>query len=102
MRAASRRSSAASRSWSASTALPRPSPRRSPTRRDAILTVSDDAEADQIERLEAWRAARDGEAVAAALDGSAHGGEERRNIMPASIACAKAGVTTGEWGFALR
>ena len=28
--------------------------------------------------------------------------QENRNIMPASIACAKAGVTTGEWGFALR
>jgi ethylmalonyl-CoA mutase len=27
---------------------------------------------------------------------------ETRNIMPASIVCAKAGVTTGEWGFALR
>ena len=25
-----------------------------------------------------------------------------RNIMPASIACAKAGVTTGEWGWTLR
>ena len=33
----------------------------------------------------------------------AQGGENAaRNIMPASIACAKAGVTTGEWGFALR
>ena len=30
------------------------------------------------------------------------GAKENRNIMPASLACAKAGVTTGEWGFALR
>jgi (2R)-ethylmalonyl-CoA mutase len=28
--------------------------------------------------------------------------KEDRNIMPASVACAKAGVTTGEWGAALR
>jgi (2R)-ethylmalonyl-CoA mutase len=52
---------------------------------ETILTVSDDAERDQIERLKAWRAARGG-----------------HNIMPASIACAKAGVTTGEWGWTLR
>ena len=38
---------------------------------DAILTVSPQAEADQIAQLEAWRAARDGKAVAAALDGAA-------------------------------
>ncbi|MEO0360309.1 MAG: cobalamin-dependent protein, partial [Pseudomonadota bacterium] len=28
--------------------------------------------------------------------------KEGRNVMPASIACAKAGVTTGEWGLAMR
>ena len=69
---------------------------------DAILTVSADAEADQLARLHAWRAARDAKAVTAALKdlrAAARGGV---NIMPASIACAKAGVTTGEWGFALR
>jgi ethylmalonyl-CoA mutase len=69
---------------------------------DAILTVSPQAEADQIERLEAWRAARDGEAVAAALAGLRACAKDGRNIMPPSIACAKAGVTTGEWAFALR
>ena len=69
---------------------------------DQILTVSPHAEADQIARLKAWRAARDPAAVATALAelrGAAAGG---RNIMPASIACAKAGVTTGEWGSVLR
>jgi (2R)-ethylmalonyl-CoA mutase len=68
----------------------------------AILTVSPQAEADQIERLQAWRAARDGGAVAAALKDLRASARDGRNIMPPSIACAKAGVTTGEWAFALR
>ena len=69
---------------------------------DAIMTVDPKNEAEQIARLSRWRAARDAQAVnealrdlrAAALDGS--------NIMPPSIAAAKAGVTTGEWGDVLR
>jgi ethylmalonyl-CoA mutase len=69
---------------------------------DAILTVSPQAEAEQVERLEAWRASRDQKAVAAALKELRTAARENRNIMPASIACAKADVTTGEWGFALR
>jgi ethylmalonyl-CoA mutase len=69
---------------------------------DAILTVSPQAEADQIDGLEAWRAARDGNAVAAALKDLRACAKDGRNIMPPSIACAKAGVTTGEWAFALR
>jgi (2R)-ethylmalonyl-CoA mutase len=69
---------------------------------DAILTVSPQAEADQIVQLEAWRAARDGVAVAAALKDLRACAKDGRNIMPPSIACAKAGVTTGEWAFALR
>jgi (2R)-ethylmalonyl-CoA mutase len=69
---------------------------------DAILTVSPQAEADQIAQLEAWRAARDGTAVAAALKDLRACARDGRNIMPPSIACAKAGVTTGEWAFALR
>jgi (2R)-ethylmalonyl-CoA mutase len=69
---------------------------------DAILTVSPQAEADQIAQLEAWRAARDGDAVATALKELRACAKDGRNIMPPSIACAKAGVTTGEWAFALR
>ena len=67
-----------------------------------ILTVDPAVEAEQIARLEEWRAARDGEAVKAALAGLREAAQEGRNIMPASIACAKAGVTTGEWGLAMR
>ena len=69
---------------------------------EAILTVSEEAETGQIARLKAWRAARDNEAVAAALAALRRAAKNGSNIMPASIACAKAGVTTGEWGFALR
>jgi ethylmalonyl-CoA mutase len=69
---------------------------------DAILTVPDHIEAEQIARLKTWRQARDSEAVAAALAELARAAAGGRNIMPASIACAKAGVTTGEWGAVLR
>jgi ethylmalonyl-CoA mutase len=69
---------------------------------DMVVTVSAEAETDQVARLAAWRAARDDKAVAAALDQLRKAAKSGANIMPASIACAKAGVTTGEWGFALR
>ena len=69
---------------------------------DAILTVSEEAELGQTERLKAWREARDSAAVAAALKDLKRAATTGGNIMPASIACAKAGVTTGEWGWTLR
>jgi (2R)-ethylmalonyl-CoA mutase len=69
---------------------------------DAIMTVSPEAERDQIARLEAWRTQRDDAKVKAALTELKRAATSRGNIMPASIACAKAGVTTGEWGWTLR
>ncbi len=72
------------------------------TGEDAILTVPHNVEAQQIERLNAWRAARDPAAVATALRDLRATARNGRNIMPPSIAAAKAGVTTGEWGTALR
>ncbi len=69
---------------------------------ESIITVSEHAERDQIERLAAWRAARDPRAVATALKNLRSAARGSGNIMPASIECAKAGVTTGEWGWALR
>jgi ethylmalonyl-CoA mutase len=72
------------------------------TGEDAILTVAHEVEAQQIERLNAWRATRDAAAVAAALRDLRAAARDGRNIMPPSIAAAKAGVTTGEWGTALR
>jgi len=69
---------------------------------ESILTVSDEAERSQIDRLKAWRASRDNAAVAEALNELKRAARGNGNIMPASITCAKAGVTTGEWGWALR
>jgi (2R)-ethylmalonyl-CoA mutase len=68
----------------------------------AVVTVDAAAERDQIERLRAWRGSRDATSVAAALEELRRAAGEGRNIMPPSIACAKAGVTTGEWAGALR
>jgi ethylmalonyl-CoA mutase len=69
---------------------------------DAIMTVSVEAERDQIERLKAWREQRDPAKVTDALKELKRAAAGQSNIMPASIACAKAGVTTGEWGWTLR
>ncbi|HME29521.1 MAG TPA: protein meaA [Pseudolabrys sp.] len=69
---------------------------------DSILTISEDAERGQIERLKAWRTSRDDTTVAEALRDLKRAASGGSNIMPASIACAKAGVTTGEWGWTLR
>jgi (2R)-ethylmalonyl-CoA mutase len=69
---------------------------------DTIMTVAHEVEAEQIARLNSWREARDETAVAAALHDLRTAARSGGNIMPPSIACAKAGVTTGEWGFALR
>ena len=69
---------------------------------DAILTVPHEVEAEQIARLNAWRSARDAKAVESALKELRAAASEGRNVMPASIACAKAGVTTGEWGAVFR
>ena len=66
------------------------------------LTVGEGAEADQVARLEAWRAARDPAAVEAALAALTRAAAQGSNVMEPSIACAHAGVTTGEWAGALR
>ena len=67
-----------------------------------IMVVDPAVEAEQIARLAEWRAARDGAAVAKSLADLRAAAKEGRNIMPASIACAKAGVTTGEWAAEMR
>jgi len=67
-----------------------------------IMTVDPAAEKEQIERLTKWRAQRDDKAVEKALANLKTAAREGRNIMEASIAAAKAGVTTGEWGESLR
>lgn len=69
---------------------------------DAIMVVDPAVEAEQIGRLKAWKANRDAKKVAAALAEVERAAKEDINIMDASIAAAKAGVTTGEWGTTLR
>jgi ethylmalonyl-CoA mutase len=67
-----------------------------------IETVDPAVEAEQIEKLKVWRSARDAKAASAALASLEAAAREGRNVMEPSIACAKAGVTTGEWGTTLR
>ena len=67
-----------------------------------FLTVDADVEQQMVDGVRAWRAARDQAAFEAALAElrlAAQGGD---NLMPPSIALAKAGGTTGEWASALR
>ncbi|MDQ8698363.1 protein meaA [Hyphomicrobium sp. LHD-15] len=68
----------------------------------AIMIVDPAVEAEQIGRLKAWREQRDAKEVAKALAELESAAKEGRNIMESSIACAKAGITTGEWGTTLR
>ena len=70
--------------------------------RGNILTVDPEVEAELVDDVVAWRSGRDQVAVDAAiveLRRAAHGVD---NVMPASIALAKAGGTTGEWSATLR
>jgi (2R)-ethylmalonyl-CoA mutase len=68
----------------------------------AIQVIDAAVEAEQIGRLKAWRASRDARAAQAALAELERAAREGGNVMEPSIACAKAGVTTGEWGGLLR
>ncbi|MDP8969522.1 MAG: protein meaA [Actinomycetota bacterium] len=67
-----------------------------------ILRVDPASEAEQVRRLEVFRASRDRAAVRQALDELRAAAASGANVMPASIAAAQAGVTTGEWADALR
>jgi len=68
-----------------------------------IMTVDPAVEAEQLAALEAWRAGRDEEAVRGALTELARvAASEDENVMPATIAAARAGATTGEWAQCLR
>ncbi len=69
---------------------------------DAIMAADPKAEADQIGRLKNWRECRDEAAVRTALEDLRAAAASGANIMPPSIASAKAGATTGEWGETIR
>jgi ethylmalonyl-CoA mutase len=68
----------------------------------SIMVPSPEAELEQIERLSVWRSRRDPGRVENALRSLRSAAASGDNIMNASIEAAKAGVTTGEWGNALR
>jgi len=68
----------------------------------SIQSVDHTVETEQVARLKAWRASRDGRAVGAALSKLESDARADKNIMPATLAAAKAGVTTGEWADTLR
>ena len=68
----------------------------------AIQTVDPAEETAQVRDLKEWRSQRDQAAADEALANLKQAALDGTNIMEPSIACAKAGVTTGEWGTAMR
>ncbi|MCB0915896.1 MAG: protein meaA [Actinobacteria bacterium] len=68
----------------------------------AIQTVDPAVEAQAVADVRRWRADRDEAAVAAALTELKAVAATDENLMAATLACARAGVTTGEWAQALR
>jgi (2R)-ethylmalonyl-CoA mutase len=69
---------------------------------DSILRVDPAEEAALIEELGKWRAGRSARQVDAAIDQLRRAAKDGSNIMPATIALARAGGTTGEWAGTLR
>ncbi len=69
---------------------------------DNILVVDPEVGAEMVANIEAWRAQRDNDAVAAALAQLTEAAEGTDNIMPATIELARVGGTTGEWAECLR
>ena len=68
----------------------------------SILRVDPALEAEVISELDEWRAQRDNDAVKRSLDELRRVAESGENVMPATIALAHAGGTTGEWAGVLR
>jgi ethylmalonyl-CoA mutase len=68
----------------------------------SIMQADPAAEANQIARLQAWRKARNEQSVTNAIKALRNACATGLNIMPSSVECARAGVTTGEWGAVIR
>jgi (2R)-ethylmalonyl-CoA mutase len=68
----------------------------------AIQTVDPANEALVVKALGTWRAERDQARARAALEALKAAAATDANLMEATLECARAGVTTGEWSFALR
>ena len=67
-----------------------------------VQTIDPAVEAEAVARLVAWRGQRDAAAVDAALAELRRVAATDESLVPATLACARAGVTTGEWSGALR
>ncbi len=68
----------------------------------AFMSVDPEVETHAEQRLDAWRAHHDQAEVAAALVELQRVARTSANLMPATMNCARVGVTTGEWSGALR
>ncbi|MFD8510100.1 protein meaA [Streptomyces antimycoticus] len=68
----------------------------------AIMTVDPENEARVVSALHAWREQRDEGPAQEALTALRKAAAGTENLMPATLRCARAGVTTGEWSWALR
>ncbi|MFC8828128.1 protein meaA [Streptomyces sp. NPDC057137] len=68
----------------------------------AIMTVDPANEARVVAALREWRADRDDARASASLAALKQAAAGTDNLMAATVECARAGVTTGEWSFALR
>ena len=66
------------------------------------MHVDEKAESEQVENLLRWRGSRDQSKVSRALAELRQAAQSGGNIVPPSIAAAKAGATTGEWGNVVR
>ncbi|WP_089921571.1 protein meaA [Lentzea albida] len=69
---------------------------------NAIETIDPIVEMHAVEAIQQWRANRDNSAVEAALDALREAAKTDQNLVEVTLACARAGVTTGEWSQALR
>jgi ethylmalonyl-CoA mutase len=79
-----------------------PSPLAESARNGGIVTIDPELERGHVEAIEAWRAARDQAAVDAAVAHLQEIARTSENLVPATIALARAGGTVGEWAGALR
>ncbi len=68
----------------------------------SILTVDPAVEAELRDDVARWRHGRDPQSVSRALDALRRAAESGENLMPATVALAHEGGTTGEWAGALR
>lgn len=69
---------------------------------EAIMAADPAAEQSALDSVSEWKARRDETAVADALATLAADAKTDKNLMPATLAAARAGATTGEWAGTLR